>query len=459
MPLSQSDILGILAAGDFSPLIGEFETEELECKRQPYGLDSDEQKLELAKDISGLANAKGGLLLIGFATKKSPTHGQDEIHCPRPFPLDRFNADQYRQVIQSWLWPPAERVDVIIFPSSIDNLRGVASIVVPQVSEENRPQLVAKTMLDSSRKIEIIFGYCNRNHSQVAHYDVARLHALLRDGIHFDSRMRLGFEALQIMIEGIGVTALSAPVPPENVEVRIEDAIRAAGFNEKPVFALISVPKRKLDLRQLFEARDTPLVDILEDPPTIRSGGFNLNVGHHSRIVEGRLRRVVFEGYGLLEFHRDGVAIYVAPGDGGRLCWGRAERQVDSYLINQMALVEMTYLFCKALRLLYEGRLQSGECFDLQMKILRLGKGVKNFLLEPGPLDGFGGPSIEQAPSVSRTFHTEVRYDLDSPERAAVLILSELYNWVGYEESSVPYTAVVDGRRVIEPEQILRAGG
>ncbi|MBI2357966.1 MAG: hypothetical protein HYV04_03505, partial [Deltaproteobacteria bacterium] len=44
------EVRAILESGDFSPLIGRFEDQRIECKGQPYRLESEEQKLELAKD-------------------------------------------------------------------------------------------------------------------------------------------------------------------------------------------------------------------------------------------------------------------------------------------------------------------------------------------------------------------------------------------------------------------------
>lgn len=439
-------------------LVGQFETALLECKRQPYRLDSDEQKLELAKDIAGLANAKGGLILIGFATRKNATHGQDQIHRSRPFPLKAFDPDQYQQVIQSWLWPPPQNVDVRVFKLTTDNSRGVAAIIIPQVADENRPQLVAKTILDQSRQIEIVFGYCERKQSHVVHRDVGHLHTMLRDGLRFDTEIRLGFEALQGMIEGMATSPPNPPTTPEDVDLRIDTALVAAGRHEQPAFVLAAIPKRELNLRPLFEARDTPLVELLENPPRLRRSGFDLNVDINSRIIEGRLRRTVLEDFELLEFHRDGVAIYVAPGDGNRLCWGRSQLQRDGYLINQVALVEMTYLFCLLVKRLYEGHLRQEESFDLQMQLLRLSMAGRNFVLQPGALNGFGSGHWQPAPTGSMTFETDVCFGIHCPERMAVLLLSELYTWMGYEESRIPYTADNEGARVVDPEQIRMLG-
>lgn len=68
----------ILKSGHFNELIGTVEDEHLECKAAPYQLQSEHQKQELAKDVAGLANAGGGIILIGVRTERDPTHFGDE---------------------------------------------------------------------------------------------------------------------------------------------------------------------------------------------------------------------------------------------------------------------------------------------------------------------------------------------------------------------------------------------
>ena len=68
--LSLAEITTILQAGDFNQLIGGLEDEHLECKREPYKLQLDTEKMELAKDVSALLNADGGIILVGVRTEK-----------------------------------------------------------------------------------------------------------------------------------------------------------------------------------------------------------------------------------------------------------------------------------------------------------------------------------------------------------------------------------------------------
>lgn len=457
MTLSQSQIVEILSTGDFSSLVGQFESEFLECKNQPYSLDTDERRMELAKDISGLANGGGGLLLLGFSTRKDPTHGEDQIDRARPFPLSMFNADQYLQVLSSWLWPPFEDVRFEAFPIAGDQTRGVVAAVVPAVPQELKPLLVAKTLLDSQRRVELVFGYCERKRAHVSHHDVRRLHTLLRDGRFVAEEIREGFAELQNLIAQ-APAALPPPTPPENITPRIDAALEAVGHLDRPAFVLAATPTRALNLRALFETRRSPLVNLLEQPPTIRRAGFGIASDINSRIVEGRLRRSLVENYTLIEIHRDGVIIFAAPGDQERLCWGRERRQEERFLVNQLALIEMTYLFCQFTYQVYEDTLEPGELLDLGMRILRLRRGDQNFFLEAGALDRIGGRDEAAAPAESTAARAEVRFGVDSPGRAAFLLVAELYAWMGFEEERIPYTLDVEGVRSIDPEQIAEAG-
>lgn len=68
----------ILEAGAFDSLIGLAETHDLEFKGEPYLLDTDFQKRELVKDVTGFANASGGILILGIRHDKNSTHQRDE---------------------------------------------------------------------------------------------------------------------------------------------------------------------------------------------------------------------------------------------------------------------------------------------------------------------------------------------------------------------------------------------
>jgi predicted HTH transcriptional regulator len=57
--MTRDQALAILANGDFDQLIGAPESLEVEFKSEPYRVEQESQKFELAKDVSALANAAG----------------------------------------------------------------------------------------------------------------------------------------------------------------------------------------------------------------------------------------------------------------------------------------------------------------------------------------------------------------------------------------------------------------
>jgi hypothetical protein len=454
MSNSKDEILEMLRVGNLDALIGEFENEWLECKRQPYGLESDIHKMELAKDVAGLANARGGLILIGFSTTRSATHGMDQIDGATPFPINMFDPTRYNNILADWLWPPIENIRFDLFPSATDSTKCVAVIVVPSVSGPDKPVLVAKTILDSPRRVEILFGYCERKQAQVNHHDVERLQALLRDGGRLDNEIRENFQSLHAMLEELrDQRVIERPVTPiANIENRLNEAVRAVGLFEEPTFMLAAVPPWPLNLRSLFESREAPLVKLLEEPPEIRSSGFNISSDYNSRIHEGRLRRALIANSRLLELHRDGLTVFVTRGDQDGLCWGRQERQREAYLINQLVLIEMSYLFSLFVDIAFEGHLEPSSEVRMDLKMLRLALNSNHSYLESGPLSSYGSFNKKQAPNETFEGSIVYRYKEVSPERVAVLIIAEVYAWFGFEEECIPYTISAEEGRIINRE-------
>src|SRR5437879_11028951 len=77
--LTPDEVGKILLSGEFAQLIATVEDESFECKNALYDLKLPIAKAELAKDVSALANAKGGYLLLGVSTKPNATHKVDEV--------------------------------------------------------------------------------------------------------------------------------------------------------------------------------------------------------------------------------------------------------------------------------------------------------------------------------------------------------------------------------------------
>ena len=101
------------------------EGSELEYKSSGALEKSDKAKSEIAKDVSAMANAVGGLIIYGI---------KESGHVPREItPIDRnkFSKEWLEQVINSGIGPKIEGLKIISI--SLDDKNGVAYIVeVPQ---------------------------------------------------------------------------------------------------------------------------------------------------------------------------------------------------------------------------------------------------------------------------------------------------------------------------------------
>jgi predicted HTH transcriptional regulator len=78
--MSAADILSACERGAFEELKGAVETAEFEFKQYPYRLEEENQKREFAKDVSGLANAGGGVILLGATAAPQgpiPEYGEE----------------------------------------------------------------------------------------------------------------------------------------------------------------------------------------------------------------------------------------------------------------------------------------------------------------------------------------------------------------------------------------------
>ena len=130
---SVGEVLGKLAATQFDALIGVSEGVWLDAKETPYLVETLKQKLELAKDVSAMANSVGGLIVLGFDTERDVLTAGERISDVKPFPLAMIDSDRYRKVIQEYVYPPLD-VEISVYEAEAE--KGVAAIGVREGSSK-----------------------------------------------------------------------------------------------------------------------------------------------------------------------------------------------------------------------------------------------------------------------------------------------------------------------------------
>jgi hypothetical protein len=145
--LSTADCTAILKGGDFEQFIGAMESDEFECKAEPYRLEDKRQKFELAKDVSSLANARGGMIVIGLETERDAVLSGDVVTGWRLLDEGSINTSQYQDVLNSWLYPRLQTTpEIKWFPSRADQSKGVVSISISNQPSQWRPFLITKSV-------------------------------------------------------------------------------------------------------------------------------------------------------------------------------------------------------------------------------------------------------------------------------------------------------------------------
>ncbi len=208
--LNPEEVKAILESGNLDELVGAVEDEHLECKGALYQLKHDHHKQELAKDVSGLANADGGVILIGVRTQKDPKHFGDEISEVSTFPRVLFMSKQYHDILENWIYPRLQQVKIQWFPSTTNPEKGIGAIFIQTQGSSRRPFLVTRTIDDKGKRVEVVFGYFERRQDNVDPMSVQELHRMVRDGVRNELAGRQ-FEDIQGTLQHIQTELARGP--------------------------------------------------------------------------------------------------------------------------------------------------------------------------------------------------------------------------------------------------------
>lgn len=179
--------LSLLLAGYPQLLVGLLESDWLEVKSQPYGLKApvpkvvEAAKIELAQDVARFANSRSpALLVIGLATDKQD--GTERVSRVVPSKLTVLDVQQYRDVLDSRIYPPVEGLEI----SRVDlgGGRGLLVIHIPAQPEEYKPFLVHGTI--AAGRVEGAFiSIVRRRGEGSIPTTAAQIHATLAAGRAF----------------------------------------------------------------------------------------------------------------------------------------------------------------------------------------------------------------------------------------------------------------------------------
>ena len=446
--------MGKLAAGDFGALIGTAESVWIDAKDRPYVLQSTKQKLELAKDVSAMANAVGGIVVLGFDTTRDATTSGERISAVKQFPVAMVNADQYRKIVHEYVHPP---LDILVRVFEAADGKGVGAIVVERpTNKTNKPYIVSNMIDDKGHVIGAHFGFFERKQDVIPTLSAARIQQQLAAGQQWKSIE----QRLQTIETNIAAWQRSGPpvktpaITDKIRNERLKAARIALGRDDVPLVYYLASPEGECVFPTLFRSRGERIVRLIEKPPELRPQGFEIWAGDVSEIIRGQLRRNMLPGYRLIELWKDGLFVFIAPGDEDFLGWGMGSSDKPIHISN-FVLAESVLTFCWLTKLIYEEA-------EPKPQALRLTVGFDNLTRPSGPA------SLSTAPEGRMRFPGDTRkapgpnlevyqlteladYDV---ERLAYLLMADIYNGFGYDALSVPYIDPNDPKPKLKADAI-----
>lgn len=170
----------LLRAGLPEGLIGCPETHWFEAKSEPYQLDGAFARLELAKDVSALANSGGGVLVVGLATRT--VDGVDTVLRVRPVPGHLVLVARYRSALRAALYPRLQGLEILFI--EITAGKGVLAIRVPRQPPEGLPVIVLGMPGSHKDKVEgAYWAIFRRQGDESVPVTPPAVHAAIRGGL------------------------------------------------------------------------------------------------------------------------------------------------------------------------------------------------------------------------------------------------------------------------------------
>ena len=463
--LSFDDLQQITNAETWDALLGQLEGGSFDAKAKGYDLSLEAVKHELAKDVTSFANSSGGFILLGFATKKSAVHPADEVSALVPFPASAIDLDQYRKVVAAWVDPQIEGLAVEWKAKTRGDALGFGGITVPAQAEGNKPYIVTKTVLDGTRRdMFVAVSFRRGDISQpVSAKDVRQW---LKDGRNYQTSTAAQLAEIRAVLDEMRAGTIPSVAPAKSVELaanRMTNILSATGLVNRPHLVLAAYPLTAVQLKTFLSSGRGTITHALENPPTLRDYGWNLQTLDHAKIVEGKYRELTNGDRKVIRLFRDGTLVFTAAADSDFLGFGESleDFHKEPRLIS-LAVIEVVYHFCW----LYEAVLRDiatpadGIVLRFSLGQMHPGNG-KPLYLNPYPVNSRAyGRNEDRHAAPSNHVDQEIEFSTTDFRSAACAyqLVREIFLWFGIEPALIPYAEVVDGVPVLSKTKLLASG-
>jgi hypothetical protein len=224
--MTRDEALAILASGDFEQFRGVAEGLEVEFKAEPYRLIDEAQKFELAKDVSALANAAGGVIVIGVRTERNDQAAVDVAAELRLLEAGLMDEQQYSAIASERVYPRMRELSVRFYASAADANRGLGAIDVPPQAESDRYFLIQRPLAGGQQTRGWLIGITIRSVGRVEERRVGEIHTLINRGLGVGRQLGDVVQGLAELREAVqGGTAVAPETPADRLDAVLEQRV------------------------------------------------------------------------------------------------------------------------------------------------------------------------------------------------------------------------------------------
>ncbi len=438
-------------------IVGTAEAGWIEFKRAPYRLAEHRQKLELAKDISAIANYGSGVLVIGVQTERDASTASDVAASISPVRLAMVDCDQIRKIIQRYVYPHLE-VSCKVWPLDDEERLALVSLFVERQDEGEKYFIVTEGVSQEGDEVlaNHIGVFVRQADGDIVGLQPSYLHDLIREGRRarraVDQRRTYDLPLLELLVgrdRGRAAETQVDVVEPAELGERLTDDVEAAGVEDTSYLFLQAWPESPSEIRDLLDRRQAGFYPEFIDPSSLRPRGFNLGFGTSAEVLPGGALRKIRPGGLSLSVRADGLTTMVV----GSYFLGWAMEQTSSpYRMNPLTLIELVTEFCRFFSGPVLGRTETaaplrGRFWAGFRQLSR--QGVSE--LPEGDPDVRGRRAIwgQSHELVGERTEIDVRVEgAGDAAGTAFELLRRIYREFGIDESSIPYTDA-ERRRVL----------
>ncbi len=468
--LSLPEINDCLDRGDFNGLIGVPEDTHVDFKLEPYHLVSPEAKYELQKDVSGLLNAGGGVIIMGIRTASSPLVSADVACALRSLPKSKVDEKQYLDVVHAGVFPKPSGIHLKFHEQADKPGHGFVSLHVPQQPKSSYPFLVSRHTETDSKTPVWLFGVPERAMSDVRFYEIQDLHRLIALGRTFDESLSGMQRDLANLVDAVSKSdgqVVSGGQSRNSSDIATRTTTLVEGLPEsfatRSYLVLTATPQESVSIPTL--TRSNGVRSVLESPPSLRHFGWNLTTLDHAKLSAGSSLVVTNGDRKAIRLDADGTLVAVAAFE-SFLCLGEAHPD-GSPIVNNLALVEFSYEFVD----FYNGLRR--DFMMPKAHRIRFGVGLRNAKLVSKGLTlklragdvrrlSFASDAVPpEQPTFDHVLDIETNRSSGTPSLDVGAIshslVAAVFHNFGFTDDDVPYSTTDDPMR-IDPNLILEVG-